>query len=247
MGTPSSAKQTEIGDFLSLVRTRRSIRAGFDKDAVVPDEYVSMILEAARWAPSAGNSQPWEFVVVRDPQTREKIASLYKSQLKEKIEIERVSTGGKITWSEGAIPGLDFHNAPVHVVVLGDPRVTKSFPARTYLDKWESHFYGSLANSVIQMLLAAEALGLSSLYISDAASPWFATMLKSLLDIPEPLRVYNVIPIGYAKKSPTINHPRRPLDEMIHSEKYERSKFRDDKAINEFVNRMSIRGSEYKW
>jgi nitroreductase len=240
-------KRIEIDDFLALVRARRSIRAGFDKEALVSDDYVRAILEAARWAPSAGNSQPWEFLVIRDRQTREHIADLYKHQLKDKIEIERAHTGGKITWSEGAIPGLDFQNAPVHILVLGDPRVTKAYPARTFLDKWESHFYGSLANAVIQMLLAAEVLGLSSLYISDAASPWFSTMLRSLLQIPEQLRIYNLIPVGFAKKSPTINHPRRPLEEMIHREKYESSKFRDEKAINEFVNKMSIRGSEYKW
>lgn len=237
----------DIHDFLNLVRARRSIRAGFDQSASVSQENVQFILEAARWAPSAGNSQPWEFVVVRDEKARREIAELYKKQLKEKIEIERAQRGGKVEWSEGAIPGLDFQNAPVHIIVLGDVRVTKSYPARTFMDKWESHFYGSLANSVMQMLLAVESLGLSSLYISDAASPWFASMLKSLLNIPEPLRVYNLIPIGFAKKSPTINHPRRPLEELIHYEKYDPTKFRNDEGIEKFINKMSIRGSEYRW
>jgi hypothetical protein len=79
--------------------------------------------------------------------------------------------------------GVDFRHAPVHAVVLGDPRTNDAYPMRTKLDKWEAHFYSSLANCVLQMLLAAEALGLSSMYISDVASPYFSVMLKSLLGI----------------------------------------------------------------
>ena len=38
---------------------------GFDRDLLVSDEDVTALLEAARWAPSAGNSQPWRFLVAR--------------------------------------------------------------------------------------------------------------------------------------------------------------------------------------
>lgn len=51
--------------FLKLVRSRHTCR-GFKPDAL-PDGAVEKILEAARWAMSGVNSQPWEFVVVRDP------------------------------------------------------------------------------------------------------------------------------------------------------------------------------------
>jgi nitroreductase len=49
---------------LSLIKKRRSIRKY--KPEPVPLETVMKVLEAARWAPSGDNSQPWEFVVVRD-------------------------------------------------------------------------------------------------------------------------------------------------------------------------------------
>lgn len=39
------------------------------------EEQLSFILEAARWAPSAGNSQPWRFVVVRDQTTKDALAA----------------------------------------------------------------------------------------------------------------------------------------------------------------------------
>jgi nitroreductase len=54
--------------FLELARTRRSVRAY--KPDPVPEALVRELLEAARWAPSAINSQPWEFIVVTDAEVR---------------------------------------------------------------------------------------------------------------------------------------------------------------------------------
>ncbi len=60
--------------FLDLARRRRSIRQ-YRPDPV-PPEVVQQVLEAGRWAPSACNSQPWEFIVVTDPRAREAIYQL---------------------------------------------------------------------------------------------------------------------------------------------------------------------------
>lgn len=51
-------------DLLELIRSRASIRTFVDKP--VEPEKLALILEAARWAPTGGNRQPWRFVVVRD-------------------------------------------------------------------------------------------------------------------------------------------------------------------------------------
>jgi nitroreductase len=59
----------KYNDFLELAQTRRTIRK-FKTDPV-SDEDVDNIIEAARWAPSGFNSQPWEFAVVKDPASRE--------------------------------------------------------------------------------------------------------------------------------------------------------------------------------
>jgi 5,6-dimethylbenzimidazole synthase len=136
---------------------------------------------------------------------------------------------------------------PSHLFVLGDPRTNDAYPMRTKLDKWEAHFFSSLANCVLQILLAAEVLGLSSMYISDVASPYFSVMLKSLLGIPDPLQIYHLLPIGFAKRSPTIHHPRRPLEEMVHRERYDRSRFRGEAELQEFMKTMSIRGTAYRF
>jgi nitroreductase len=62
-------------DATEAIRTRRSIRAYTDQD--VSDELVRHLLEAAMMAPSAGNEQPWHFVVIRDRATLDEIPSFH--------------------------------------------------------------------------------------------------------------------------------------------------------------------------
>jgi hypothetical protein len=85
------------------------------------------------------------------------------------------------------------------------------------------------------------------MYISDVASPYFSVMLKHLPGIPDPLQIYHLLPIGFVKLSPTIHHPRRPLEEMTHHERYDQSKFRGEAELQDFMKTMSIRGSEYRF
>lgn len=59
---------------IEIIKSRRSIRKY--KQTPVEDEKLNMVLEAARWAPSAGNRQPWEFIVVKDPSIRRKVADI---------------------------------------------------------------------------------------------------------------------------------------------------------------------------
>jgi nitroreductase len=85
-------KQEEIAEKLKtewtptedVILKRRSVR-NYKKEQV-PEFMIKRILEAGRFAPSAGNSQPWKFIVVRDPEvikgltdTTVKICKLFKS------------------------------------------------------------------------------------------------------------------------------------------------------------------------
>ena len=64
-----------------------------------------------------------------------------------------------------------------------------------------------------------------------------------LLKIPEPLRIYHLVPIGYAK-SQVAAPPRRRLDEMVHYESYDVTKYRDDDgAMEKFVRTLTLQGS----
>lgn len=225
----------DIRELQTLVERRRSIR-GYDESREISDETVRSILDCARWAPSGGNGQPWEFIIVRDRATRSKIADYYLKQMEQKREMDLAVRGtAKMT-------GDGFRHAPVHIVILGDPRVKQSYPIRTQLEKAESHFITGLANATLLIHLSATALGLASQYVSDANSPYMETMLKVLLKIPEPLRIYHLVPIGYAKSS-IAAPPRRPLDELIHYESYDLGRYRDDVAIERFVKTLTLQGA----
>ena len=224
-----------IDGLRELAMRRRSIR-GYDESREVSEEAVRVILDCARWAPSGGNGQPWEFVVVRDKETRDKIADIYLKQLEPKREMDLAVRGtAKMT-------GDGFRHAPVHLVILGDPRVKESYPIRTKLEKADSHFITGLANATLLIHLAAAALGLASQYVSDANSPYMETLLKALLKIPEPLRIYHLVPIGYAKGN-FATPPRRGLEEIVHYERYDMSKYRDDAAMERFINTLTLQGS----
>ena len=63
---------------LEAIRTRRSVRKY--KPEEIPEEDLKEILTAAQLAPSAGNRQPWRFVVVRDPETKKKMGEAARGQ-----------------------------------------------------------------------------------------------------------------------------------------------------------------------
>jgi nitroreductase len=225
----------KINDLYALVQQRRSVR-GYDESRPVSDEAIKAILDCARWAPSGGNGQPWEFIVVRHSATRHKIADYYLHQLEQKREMDLAVRGtAKMT-------GDGFRHAPVHIIILGDPRVQDAYPIRTKLEKADSHFITGLANATLLIHLAATSLGLASQYVSDANSPYLETMLKVLLGIPEPLRIHHLVPIGYAK-SQVAAPPRRALEEMVHTERYDMDKYRDDKAMDRFIHTLTLQGS----
>lgn len=66
-------------DVYTAISTRKSARAFQNKD--VPENVISRLLEAGRLAPSASNRQEWRFVVVRNPETRKKLAIAANGQM----------------------------------------------------------------------------------------------------------------------------------------------------------------------
>ena len=64
---------------IEAIKTRRSVRKY--KPEPIPETDLKTILEAAQLAPSAGNKQPWKFVIVRDSETKKKLAEKARQQL----------------------------------------------------------------------------------------------------------------------------------------------------------------------
>jgi hypothetical protein len=68
------------------------------------------------------------------------------------------------------------------------------------------------------------------------------TMLKVLLKIPEPLRIYHLVPIGCGKGN-VVAPSRRSLEEIIHCETYDMNKFRSDDQLAGFVKTRTLQGA----
>lgn len=192
-------------DLFEVVRSQRACRA-FAADPVA-DDVIEQVLEAATFAPSAENRQPWAFVVVRDPDRRAAIGELNR----------RAWEGGGRRHSEGrltprflaevehgALGGVA--SAPVLVVVCGDtrlgnPRVLEAsvFPA------------------VQNMLLAATGLGLGSALTTLPLA--FGEELASTLSLPAEVRPMAVVPLGWPAHR--LGPPRRaPVAAKAHRESY---------------------------
>ena len=223
----------EYPEVLELLKTRRSIRAFTSRP--VPDEMVDKIIEAARWAPSGANSQPWEFIVIRNQETKDRMAAIVRDQMEltHKAELTRPP---ELRWPSAARPVSDpgWATAPVLILVCGDPRVSKSFPLLTYLERGQSHFVSGLAGAFLQMTLAVASLHLGCHWVSHVGTGYCSALIKGLLSIPEDFVVYDMLAVGYPDTQPA---PRlvREREAMTHYERYDQAKYRTDEQIRKYL------------
>jgi nitroreductase len=223
----------DYDELLDLLRTRRSIRAFTDEP--VSDEDVQKVLEAARWAPSGANSQPWEFIVIRDQATKDTMA-VWARNMQEMVHEAEMTRPEELRWASAARPVSDpvFKTSPVLVLVVGDPRVNASFPLLTYVERYEENLISALSAAFSYMTLAATALGLGSHWASQVAATYPSAMIRDLLGIPEGYRIYDMLGLGHPAMEPK---PRRvrDLDAMTHLERYDQAKYRSDEQIREWL------------
>jgi 5,6-dimethylbenzimidazole synthase len=237
----------QIDSFLELVKTRRCCRA-FKPDPI-PDDYIEKILEAARWAMSGANGQPWEFIVVKDRETRNQILDIYSTYQNEKwymeqtrIEELRTASSPSTGPSVNRPDVIGFREAPVIIVVCGDPRTLQtSVVGGTYLaceGGFDAIYFKNMANATQILHLAVAACGISSGWVS--VSYMIEGRLKKLLNVPDQIAIPTLVPIGYPAHPPTPPY-RRELKEIMHSEKYDRSKFRTSEDVIDFIRNIKRR------
>jgi nitroreductase len=196
-------------EFEKLVKERRSVRS-FEA-AAVSESQLATILEAGRWAPSPLNLQPWQFILIDDPQLKEEIRTVgedAKGEVKEK---------DGPSWAAGY--EMDFlTEAPLLVVVVVDP-------SRCGLGGYFGQEYGAMqaASACIQnILLACADMGLGAL--------WFTFFrpekLRPVLNIPEHYEIAGVIPMGTpigSAKTPPRKEPKIHRNRYAESPKSEKS------------------------
>jgi len=213
-----------MGEEITLfeaLRTQRSVRSFTDEP--VPDEAIERILEAASWAPNAGNRQLWEFVVIRDAEVKRALGAIYRramSLLEESLPSERPAADPRTKQSSmmKASDNLADNMGSVPVIIVvgfdrsGLPYSTdgafKGFTAETV--------YTGAMPAVQNLLLAARALGLGTC-LTTVANLWEGKV-KELLGIPPQIQVVTLIPMGYpAGRLATFPPVKRiPASEKIH-------------------------------
>ncbi|HDJ04785.1 nitroreductase family protein [Candidatus Bathyarchaeota archaeon] len=172
-------------DLFEAIESRRSIRAYTGED--VSEDDVRRLIDAARKAPSAGNIQPWEFIVVRKPEIKRKLASAALNQ----------------TFIE---------EAPVVIVVCADTeRSWRGYGSRGA----ELYCIQDTAAAIENLLLASCALGLGACWVGA----FHEEGVRKALEIPEGVRPVAIIPVGHPAERPKPR-PKRPLEEIIHYERY---------------------------
>ncbi|MCC6022892.1 MAG: nitroreductase family protein [Desulfurococcaceae archaeon] len=164
-------------ELLNFLISRRSIRK-FRPDPV-PDELILKILDVARYAPSARNSQPWVFIVVKDPEIKKKLANVH-------------------VWAK------PLENAPVGIVVACNTEVS---PESYQVD---------CANATMQIMLAAHALGLGTVWLQTLRN---ISEIQGIVGLPKNYVPVAMLALGYPDERPSPKK-RKELKEIVYLNRY---------------------------
>lgn len=228
----------QIDDFLSLVKKRRSIRRL--KPDPIPDEYLYKILESARWAMSGANAQPWEFIIVKDKETKQKMAEGWLQIREDNYNVIEQTRIEKLRHPMFARPLTlpNFVYAPVIIVVCGDRRTLQatilapSFIGAEGSKSGDATYLKNMANTTQIMHLAAASAGLGSTWIS--VNGIFEQLLKTILEVPPAIDIHSMVALGHPAYEPAPTF-RRELEEIVHYEKYDKSKYRTGADVISFI------------
>lgn len=204
-------------DLYALMSTTRSIRR--ISDAPIPDDVLQRVLQAAIWAPSGGNRQPWRIIAVRDRDTKQKLSDIYVDEWAKYVDFNMKKVEGASSEIVEALrKGLAVGTRLAET--LADVPVVAMFvhdPSALYVT---DEGYGrspvvggaSLYPAVQNLLLAARAEGLGGVLTTLISSR--EPDVRQVLGFPDTWGVYAMVPLGY----PRGQHgplTRAPFSEMI--------------------------------
>lgn len=203
-----------IYEAMSTLRAVRRLR-----DDPIPEDVLERILQAATWAPTGGNVQPWRVVVVQDAAHRKRLQELYIGPWKQyaaghRGQIDHL-TGDVRAKQERMLAAADhlaenLHRAPAILVFCFNPGIMAITDAS--LDRPSVVGGGSVYPAVQNALLACRAEGLGCTLTTLLC---FAEgEVKKLLGIPEDWYTCAFVPIGYPQLKGHGPISRRPVAKM---------------------------------
>jgi nitroreductase len=184
---------------LEAIAARRSVRKF--KDTPVPDDLVKAILQAAIQAPSGKNRQPWRFVVVREDKRDEMVRIMREG-------IDYVESLGHEPGSSRWTAAI-MERAPVTLFVFNDAQ--EHTPGKLMWDEpGDVVDVQSIGAAIQNMLLAAQELGLGTLWICDVFYAY-----NELIDwLGETRQMIAAVSVGYPDESPAAR-PRKAFDDVV--------------------------------
>jgi nitroreductase len=185
-------------DVFKAIQTRRSVREFLAEK--IPKEDLEIILNMGRFAPTAGNIQPWKFFLLKNMNRKEKFRSILEENICQKIKKLEINEEEKDRRKKNIKEALKrIFNAPIIILLFVD--------ANTYPDL--VIYDGALAAQNI--LLATHALG----YGSSFQTSFFPEQdVKDFFSIPEHFKFICALPIGKAVQQPKMPE-KRPLETFI--------------------------------
>jgi nitroreductase len=205
-------------DLFDAIKGRKSIRRF--KPTPVPDEDIKKILDAGRWAPSANNTQPWSFIVVKDRELLRNMAAAVREMIDRMVPFaENEKQSQRLSAYKNNYYTF-FEHAPAMVVVLmeaydaGTDRLLAKmgYSAEDIKRLRPSPGLQSVAAAIQNMLLAAYALGYSSCWMTGPTVAQEA--FEKLFGFGKEKFVAALLPLGEADENPP-SRPRRPIEEMM--------------------------------
>ena len=208
--------EQEKESFYKAIYSRRDVRSNFTSEPI-DDQVLTRILKAAHHAPSVGFSQPWNFILVKNTETREKIKeSFEKEKAKSSNLVEEPRRSKYLSYKlEGIL------ESAINVCVTYDPTKTGSFViGRTSIP--ETGIF-SVCCAVQNMWLAARTEGIGVGWVSILSNE----ALRDVLHIPEHVVPVAYLCLGHVSKFETKPDletngwlPRLKLDDVIYYEKW---------------------------
>jgi len=193
---------------LKSIQTRRSVGAYTQKE--VPQAKVITVLDAARWAPSAHNAQPWRFVVVTDHDAKRRLAEAMADEWAEDLARDGVSPDVRRDLVESSVGR--FTQAPVLIIASITMEEMDKYPDEGRQEFEHLMATQSLAAAIQNMLLTAHSEGLGTCWF---CAPLFCqNVVRKVLGIPHNVEPQALVTLGYPSEQPEAP-PRKPLGEVV--------------------------------
>lgn len=192
---------------LQVIRARRSIRRY--RAEPVPPALVEAVLDAARWAPSAHNRQPWRFAVLRDPAPKERLAAAMGARLR----ADRLAGGDAVDDVERDVARSHARitTAPVVIVVCLTLADMDAYPDARRAEAERTMAVQSTAATVQTLLLAAHAIGLGACWM---CAPLFCPdAVREVLELPADWEPQALVTMGWPGETPARD--RRSVREFV--------------------------------